>query len=57
MSFDKFKNIGMPDIDVSVDSDYVKKLDSLPEKKRKKQILPIIGTVAAAVLVVVGVSL
>lgn len=56
MIFDKFKNIDMPDIDLSADSDYVKKLDSLPEKKHKKQILPIIGTVAASFIVIIAVA-
>lgn len=57
MSFDKFKNIKPMRADItSFDAEYLKSVAALTDPKPKKSILPIIGTVAAAVLVIVGVS-
>ena len=55
MNLDKFKSI-QTKIDIDTDADYSKLIASLPEKKSKKPVLTVIGTVAAALLLVVGVT-
>ena len=56
MNLDKFKSI-QTEIDIPTDSDYSKKLVSLPEKKHKKPILATVSTVAAVLLVAVAVGI
>ncbi len=51
MNFDKFKQIDMPDVDVQPDPTYIKKLNSLPQKR--KSVAPVISTVCAAVVALV----
>ena len=48
MNFDKFKRIDMPDVKVTADPIYIKKLDRLPDKR--KSAAPVLLTVSAAVL-------
>ncbi len=57
MNFDKFKKIDMPDIKVNPDLDYVKKLNNLAKEPKHSNALRIVGTIAAAVVIVLAVSL
>lgn len=58
MNFDRFKNIKLNTVTPKdYDSDYVKTLNTLPQKPQSKSVLPILGTVAAALVMVIGVSL
>ena len=56
MNFDKFKDIDMPDVQVNPDFEYVNKLNKLPKEPQKSKVLSIIGTIAAAVVIVAAVS-
>lgn len=58
MNFDSIKNIRPSGLDISnADAQYADYISSLPQHKSKKQIITVISTVAAAVLVVVAVSI
>lgn len=57
MNFDKFKKIDMPDVQVNPDLDYAKKLNDLPKTAQKGRALATLGTIAAAVVIVLAVSL
>ena len=57
MNFEKFKDIDMPDIKVNPDFKYLEKLNELPKQKRIGKVLSVMGTVAAAVLIVLAVGL
>lgn len=56
MNLDRFKKIKSPEIDLAPDRSYVDTLNALPREKKKRQILPVLGTVAAALVVVIGVG-
>lgn len=57
MNFDRFKNIKINVKADGYDKDYVSGLNSLPSAPQKKNILPVLGTVAAALAMVVGFSM
>ncbi len=57
MKFDNLKNIKPKNIKVdTADENYVNYLCSLPQDKPKKQIWTAVGTAAAAVIIILGVS-
>ncbi len=57
MNFDKFKNIDMPDVKVEPDSEYLEKINKLPYRAQSGRILSVVGTIAAAILIVLAVGL